>query len=637
MIPQFRREVLIMYELNHPHIIKLYNHFEDEKSFYLIMEIADGGNLFHRLYRERSFLEKIAAQYFREIILAVEYLHSHVPAIIHRDIKPENILIDKDGRLKLTDFGWSNYYSAESGAPRYTTCGTLEYLPPEIVSEAGHSTAADIWCMGILLFEMLAGGTPFKSPRRDNMLANIVQAKPKYPLSLPPLAKDLISQCLERDPNKRPTATQAKEHRWLLEHVPLRETITQDALPKKLPDLAADSPKIISGYEVINKLSENSLKEDGIEQEPLAETPYKKSIHVLKDHISSKAEDLEKSKSKINKNAEKISQFTLKIKEIEERILEQRNEYNRLVVAEKECLLKISDTNLDLERLESVNDLTNLNEQVNSRRKEHMEKSQQVKLFQKNLESLREEVKGKSLEVAEKEREFKAAEAHIKRLKEDSSQRKLEKNSELSSLVTNAEVLKSQIERKYKSMNNLGKEESNIAKELMRYVRDKLHDLDGNSKHNLEKKVSEINEQVLEREQLLLESKLDYEDHKSKITQYIRTMKEDTIKALRKNTEEKNRQISEKREKYRENLKEKLNQARISELKFYVEPIQIDQLKEKLKAIQNSSQKINKNMEKIIEERAMLKEVQSVKQRQVEDIEMEIGTLKVTLLGKGIY
>lgn len=144
MLPQFRREVYIMYELNHPHIIKLYNHFEDDKNFYLIMELAEGGNLFHKLYREKQFLERVAAQYFREVGLAVEYLHSHIPSIIHRDIKPENILLDKDGRLKLTDFGWSNYYSKDNAMPRFTTCGTLEYLPPEMVQQKGHDTSADI-------------------------------------------------------------------------------------------------------------------------------------------------------------------------------------------------------------------------------------------------------------------------------------------------------------------------------------------------------------------------------------------------------------------------------------------------------------------------------------------------------------
>ena len=169
MLKQFQREVYIMYELNHPHIIKLYNHFEDERFFYLIMEYSEGGNLFHKLYRERQFLERVAAQYFREVCLAVEYLHLDMPPIIHRDIKPENILLDKNGRIKLTDFGWSNYYIDEE--PRMTVCGTLEYLPPEIVGHVAHDTSADIWCLGVLLFEMLVGYTPFKANAKDRMLS----------------------------------------------------------------------------------------------------------------------------------------------------------------------------------------------------------------------------------------------------------------------------------------------------------------------------------------------------------------------------------------------------------------------------------------------------------------------------------
>lgn len=170
MLPQFKREVFIMYELNHPHIIKLYNHFEDERYFYLIMELAEGGNMFQKLHREKQFIERVAAQYFREIVLAVEYLHSHVPAIIHRDLKPENILFDADGMVKLTDFGWSNYYSEDNLVPRTTICGTLEYLPPEMIDRMAHDTAADIWCLGVLLFEMLVGSTPFKARAKDQML-----------------------------------------------------------------------------------------------------------------------------------------------------------------------------------------------------------------------------------------------------------------------------------------------------------------------------------------------------------------------------------------------------------------------------------------------------------------------------------
>ena len=131
-----------MYSLNHPHIVKLFSHFEDDKYFYLVMELVEGGNLFHKLNNENVLLERVAAQYLREIVLAIEYLHTRTPGIIHRDIKPENILIDKTGRLKLTDFGWANYFN--KSVERLTSCGTLEYLPPEIADENGHDLSADV-------------------------------------------------------------------------------------------------------------------------------------------------------------------------------------------------------------------------------------------------------------------------------------------------------------------------------------------------------------------------------------------------------------------------------------------------------------------------------------------------------------
>lgn len=226
MQSQFRREVYIMYNLNHSHIAKLYNHFEDEKSFYLIMEFAEGGNLFHRLHRQKHFMECEAAQYFREVLLAVDYLHSHIPAIIHRDIKPENILLDKDGRVKLTDFGWSNYYIEEE-EPRTTICGTPEYLPPEMVEQRTHDTSADVWCLGVLLYEMLVGHTPFKSQAKKNMLLNISMCKPKFPLSFPPQAKDLISRMLVKNTVERLKIKEIQEHSWLVSIPEMKETTKQ--------------------------------------------------------------------------------------------------------------------------------------------------------------------------------------------------------------------------------------------------------------------------------------------------------------------------------------------------------------------------------------------------------------------------
>lgn len=140
MLQQLRREIRIMYCLDHPNIIKLYNHFEDDTNFYLIMELAENGSLFNKVVKLKSFDEATAAQYLRELALAVQYLHTRDPAIIHRDIKPENIFLDGDGRAKLGDFGWSSFSEGE----RSTYCGTLEYLAPEMIDRSGHDTRLDL-------------------------------------------------------------------------------------------------------------------------------------------------------------------------------------------------------------------------------------------------------------------------------------------------------------------------------------------------------------------------------------------------------------------------------------------------------------------------------------------------------------
>lgn len=234
MQAQFCREVYIMYNLNHSNIAKLYNHFEDEKYFYLIMEICEGGNLFQRLHKQKQFMEFEAGQYFYEVLMAVEYLHSHVPAIIHRDIKPENILLDKNGHVKLTDFGWSNYYTNEN-EPRTTVCGTPEYLPPEMVEQKAHDTSADVWCLGVLLYEMLVGHTPFRSQAKQNMLLNISKCKPKFPLSFPSQAKDLISKILVRKTHKRLGISEILEHPWVISIAEMIKTVPSKISSIPLP------------------------------------------------------------------------------------------------------------------------------------------------------------------------------------------------------------------------------------------------------------------------------------------------------------------------------------------------------------------------------------------------------------------
>ena len=108
-VNQMNREIEIMYKVNHPHLMKLVNHFEDDDKFYMIMTFASKGQLYSLLRRQVRFDQRTATQYMRETIEAVRYLHSFTPKTIHRDIKPENLLLDDNYRIKLSDFGWSNF------------------------------------------------------------------------------------------------------------------------------------------------------------------------------------------------------------------------------------------------------------------------------------------------------------------------------------------------------------------------------------------------------------------------------------------------------------------------------------------------------------------------------------------------
>jgi len=221
MINQIKIEIKIMYSLHHPNIVKLYNHFEENDYIYLIIEFAEGGQLWDKLNRKGRFDEKTVQQYMREMVAAIDYCHSRNPPIIHRDIKPENILLDKEGHIKLADFGWSNFFNP--GAKRKTYCGTLDYLAPEMIEESGHDVTLDYWSLGVLTFELLTGKAPFTPPStvkdqkqmQQILEQNILKVKIEYPKDFPPLAKDLVGKVLKKNPKQRCSIDELKDHPWL--------------------------------------------------------------------------------------------------------------------------------------------------------------------------------------------------------------------------------------------------------------------------------------------------------------------------------------------------------------------------------------------------------------------------------------
>ena len=169
------------------------------------------------------FDEKTAAHIVGQLCVALQYLHAN--SIVHRDIKPENILLDSDGNIKLADFGWSNYLDS-SNSKRSTYCGTLDYLAPEMAdSSHKHDHRVDIWSVGVLTYEMLAGYAPFSLRKpTDNpddveheIKQKIISSKFNFPSTFPPLAKDLVKKILMIRPDDRLSLTAILEHPWIVQ------------------------------------------------------------------------------------------------------------------------------------------------------------------------------------------------------------------------------------------------------------------------------------------------------------------------------------------------------------------------------------------------------------------------------------
>eukprot|EP00451_Oxyrrhis_marina_P003740 CAMPEP_0204274430 /NCGR_PEP_ID=MMETSP0468-20130131/25183_1 /ASSEMBLY_ACC=CAM_ASM_000383 /TAXON_ID=2969 /ORGANISM="Oxyrrhis marina" /LENGTH=407 /DNA_ID=CAMNT_0051250639 /DNA_START=17 /DNA_END=1240 /DNA_ORIENTATION=- len=211
-------EIRIMYKLEHANIIKLLFHFEDEQHIYLGLEYASGGELFSRLRKVKRLGNPQAARYVYESLEALKYLHSQNPKIIHRDLKPENILLDGNDRIKLCDFGYAK--PIEAGATATTFCGTLDYLAPEMIKGSGHDESVDCWAMGVLLFELLVGQSPFAAAEQTQTTDKIQKRQLQFPADIDPDAKDLIDKLLRLNPKERPSVAEAQKHPYFVKYGP---------------------------------------------------------------------------------------------------------------------------------------------------------------------------------------------------------------------------------------------------------------------------------------------------------------------------------------------------------------------------------------------------------------------------------
>ncbi|EGR30978.1 protein kinase domain protein [Ichthyophthirius multifiliis] len=204
----------ILVSATHPFIIKLHYSFQNERKLFFVLEYCPGGELFNLLCKYRRFDEYTTKFYASQIVLALEYLHER--NIIYRDLKPENVLIDKEGYLKIADFGLSK--KNIHGQTAVSICGTPEYLAPEVLLKKGHGKPVDWWTLGCFIYELITGLPPFYKEDRKQLFEcikynNFPQIKDSVKAS--PELKNLISGLLEKNPDQRlgyQSSNQIKQH-----------------------------------------------------------------------------------------------------------------------------------------------------------------------------------------------------------------------------------------------------------------------------------------------------------------------------------------------------------------------------------------------------------------------------------------
>ncbi|KAJ8599703.1 hypothetical protein CTAYLR_004724 [Chrysophaeum taylorii] len=203
---RLERDVLVRIE-PHPYVVELVCAFQTTAYFFLVMTYLSGGELFSVLRSRGTFPEDVAGFYAAEVSLALEHLHAS--GVIHRDLKPENLLLDADGHVVVTDFGLAKMFESSDDEVHRTLCGTDVYMAPEMVARRAYGKAVDFWSLGVLIYEMLTGKTPFQAPSTKDLHRKILTDKVKFP---PFVSKDAISclrGLLERQVPKRLGATKA--------------------------------------------------------------------------------------------------------------------------------------------------------------------------------------------------------------------------------------------------------------------------------------------------------------------------------------------------------------------------------------------------------------------------------------------
>ncbi|XP_029001164.1 serine/threonine-protein kinase BRSK2-like isoform X9 [Betta splendens] len=268
VLMKVEREIAILKLIEHPHVLKLHDVYENKKYLYLVLEHVSGGELFDYLVKKGRLTPKEARKFFRQIISALDFCHSH--SICHRDLKPENLLLDEKNNIRIADFGMASLQVGDSLLE--TSCGSPHYACPEVIrGEKYDGRKADAWSCGVILFALLVGALPFDDDNLRNLLEKVKLGVFHMPHFIPPDCQNLLRGMIEVDPNKRLTLEQIQKHTWYLagknepepeQPVPRKVAIRTLASAEEIDPDVLESMHSLGCFRDKDKLSKDLLSED---------------------------------------------------------------------------------------------------------------------------------------------------------------------------------------------------------------------------------------------------------------------------------------------------------------------------------------------------------------------------------------
>ena len=613
LIDQINREIEIMYKLNHPHIIKLINHFEDDEKLYLLMPYASKGQLYSLLKRQVRFDQRTAAQYMREVIEAVRYIHSFSPKIIHRDIKPENLLLDDNYRVLLSDFGWSNFL--DDNEFRKTFCGTPEYLSPEMAKKSGHNEMVDIWALGVLMFEFLAGYAPFSGSTPKELYSNIKKLKIHWPDDFPPLAKNLITKILKLNPSERLNINEILDHAWFTQNPPLRHVLTNYLTNEK---------DILKSHLIIEK-PENV--EDKLNE--IVNANKKRKFGTLRHNSESNNSDKDDKSINSDKNEDEIINTENKENDID--IINNNdkiNDNNSIKMANiNENFILVKKEKKILEK--KYEELLNKEQQENKMIKLLKEENEKLKNKQENLKD------NYMILIDQEIKKYKLLSEDREKLIKEIDELNLNNNE----LNLQNEFLKNKViyyEREIKYLNTKINE---LTKENQKYIldieqinnNDKILNIDSDNNDKLIEKLNEISEKNIKiLKDDISPMNLDLTNFGSKIDDLVNSkvlsFLDDKMKYLDNIIKEENNIIkkNENKDTFLEEKKKLIEEIKQEKMKNELKNNNYDKLKEMV----NKNNILEERIQSLIEEKKSSNELIDLKSKELKKAYLKIKNME---------